>query len=177
LASILGYELNSSKAHKQIASLYLGDKELSEEEYKHAKQVNFQAIYGTIPEQYSDTEFFVRIAEYTNSLWDAFKDKGYVKAPQSMKRFTSKIGNMNPQKLMNYIIQCTETTRNVTVLKEVLKYLSHKKSDIVLYTYDSIVLDFNKEDGEEILTEIEDLLTIGNYPIGIKTGSDLSFQS
>ena len=43
---------------------------------------------------------------------------------------------MHPQKLMNYVMQSLETSRNILILKEVLRYLKDKKSKIVLYTYD-----------------------------------------
>jgi ABC-type phosphate/phosphonate transport system substrate-binding protein len=39
-----------------------------------------------------------------------------------------------------------------------LEYLNIRKSHIILYTYDSILLDYSREDGKEVLKEIKRLL-------------------
>jgi len=81
---------------------------------------------------------------------------------------------MNPQKLMNYVMQSLETSRNIKILKEVLSYLKDKKTEAVLYTYDSILFDFSKEDGKEVLKTLENILSEqGKYPVSFKYGSDL----
>jgi hypothetical protein len=81
---------------------------------------------------------------------------------------------MHPQKLMNYVMQSLETSRNILILKEVLKYLRDKKSKIVLYTYDAILFDFCKEDGKETLEDIKNILEEGKkYPIKFKYSNNL----
>jgi RNA binding exosome subunit len=81
---------------------------------------------------------------------------------------------MNPQKLMNYVMQSLETSRNILILKNVLRYLQHKKSKAVLYTYDSILFDFSKEDGKELLTDLEEILSEnGKYPVKFKFSKNL----
>ena len=81
---------------------------------------------------------------------------------------------MHPQKLMNYIMQSLETARNVLILKEVLKYLRNKKTKIALYTYDAILFDYSKEDGEQTLTELASILSENKkYPVKIKTSENL----
>ena len=82
---------------------------------------------------------------------------------------------MNPQKLMNYIMQSLETSRNILILKEVLRYLKDKKTKLVLYTYDALLFDFFKEDGKETLEELKEILESGGkYPIKFKYSKDLS---
>ena len=39
-----------------------------------------------------------------------------------------------------------------------LRYLENKKSNIILYTYDSILVDYSRDDGKEVLREIKNLL-------------------
>ena len=81
---------------------------------------------------------------------------------------------MHPAKLMNYMMQSLETSRNILILKEVLRYLKNKKSKIVLYTYDSITFDFSKEDGKETLEDIKNILEEGKkYPIKFKYSNNL----
>ena len=48
---------------------------------------------------------------------------------------------MNPQKLFNYILQNLETSTNVLILWDILCILRGYKTKLVLYTYDSFLLD------------------------------------
>jgi hypothetical protein len=72
-------------------------------------------------------------------------------------------------------MQSLETSRNILVIKEVLRFLKDKKSKLVLYTYDALLFDFYKEDGEETLDRLKEILeTGGNYPTKLKYSKDLS---
>ena len=81
---------------------------------------------------------------------------------------------MNPPKLMNYTMQNLETSNNILILKEVLKYLRDKKTTVALYTYDAILFDYNKEDGEQLLTELKNIMSMeGKYPVHYKLSDNL----
>lgn len=174
LSEQIGYPLTDESAHKQLARLYFEKSEITPEEYDQAKQINFQALYGRIPEQYKHLEFFVKVQRFIDTLWGEYTKTGKVLAPISGKPFTKDLHDMNPQKLMNYIMQSLETSRNILILKELLRYLKDKKTKIALYVYDSITLDFNKEDGKQSLVDIENILSEGGkYPIKFKFSKNL----
>ena len=174
LCNQIDYPLSEESAHKQLAKLYFNKEDITDEEYNKAKQINFQAIYGKIPEDHKDLEIFKEIQEYIDAMWNMFNDNGVVWNPQSSKPFTKKLKDMHPAKLMNYMMQSLETSRNILILKEVLRYLKNKKSKIVLYTYDSITFDFSKEDGKETLEDIKNILEEGKkYPIKFKYSNNL----
>ena len=174
LCDQIGYPLSEESAHKQLAKLYFEKEEITDEEYNKAKQINFQAIYGKIPEEHAFLEVFEKIDKFIKELWKEFEKKGEIKAPISEKPFTTQLKDMHPQKLMNYVMQSLETSRNILILKEVLRYLRDKKSKIVLYTYDAILFDFCKEDGKETLEDIKDILEEGKkYPIKFKYSNNL----
>ena len=174
LCEQINYPLTEESAHKQLAKLYFGKEEITDDEYSKAKQINFQAIYGKIPEEHASLDVFVKINKFIQDLWKEFEKKGEIKAPISEKPFTTKLKDMHPQKLMNYVMQSLETSRNILILKEVLKYLRDKKSKIVLYTYDAILFDFCKEDGKETLKDIKNILEEGKkYPIKFKYSNNL----
>lgn len=176
LARQIGYELTSEPAHTQLGRLYFGKQDLTPEEYTQAKQINFQAVYGNTPDDYKDFKLFKGIEKYTQDLWNTYSTKGYVNAPISGKRF-SNIDGMYPKKLLNYIIQAMETARNIVVLKDTLNYLKDKKTKIALYTYDSVLLDFDKQDGKQVLTDLESILSEdGKYPVKFKYSNDLGFE-
>lgn len=174
LCDQIGYPLSKDSAHKQLAKYYFGTEEISEEQYKEAKQINFQAIYGKIPEEHRDLKIFKLIQEYIDNLYDVWQQLGLVCNPQSGKPFTKELGMMHPAKLMNYMMQSLETSNNILILKEVLKYLKDKKTSVVLYTYDALLFDFAKEDGKETLEGIQKILEKdGKYPVKFKFSKDL----
>lgn len=175
LCEQIEYELSNESAHEQLAKQYFNKEEITEDEYDKAKQINFHAIYGKIPEKYAFLPIFTKIDDYIKDLWERYQKDGEVLAPISRKPFTSKLKDMNPQKLMNYIMQSLETSRNILILKEVLRYLQDKKTKLVLYTYDALLFDFYKEDGKETLEKLKEILESGGkYPIKFKYSKDLS---
>jgi hypothetical protein len=174
LAEQLNYPLTEESAHKQLAKQYFGKDEITDEEYTKAKQINFHAIYGKIPEEHKNLKIFKEIQEYIDHMWASFKKEGCVYNPQSGKQFTRALKEMNPAKLMNYMMQSLETSNNITILKDILKYLRNKKSFITLYTYDAILFDFSKEDGKETLEDIKKIMeNQGKYPIKFNYSTDL----
>lgn len=173
LSEQVNFKIEGESAHKALGKYYTGKEEITQEEYQEAKQINFQAIYGKIPEEHQNLEIFVKIKEYISYLWSEFS-KGEARTPISNKPFNQNLKDMHPQKLMNYIMQSLETARNVLILKEVLKYLRDKKTKIALYTYDAILFDYAKEDGEHILNELALILSENKkYPVKIKTSENL----
>ena len=174
LSNEIVYELTAESAHKQLAKLYFGKEEISDDEYARAKQINFHAIYGKIPEEHQNLPIFVKIKEYIDNLWKNFQENGVVNNPQSGKPYTKELKDMNPAKLMNYMMQSLETSNNIAILKKVLSYLQNKKTSIALYTYDAILFDFSKEDGKETLKDIENILNEnGKLPVKFKYSKDL----
>ena len=174
LAEQIDFGLSSESAHKQLAKLYFGKDEITDEEYNQAKQINFQAIYGKIPDEHKDLDIFQKVQSFIDQLWVEFGGLGFVENPHSRKRFTEKLKDMHAQKLMNYMMQSLETSRNVLILKEVLRYLKDKQTKIALYTYDAILFDFSKEDGKETLQDIEKIMSEDNkYPVKFKFSKDL----
>ena len=174
LADQIDFPLSSESAHKQLAKLYFGKDEITDEEYAEAKQINFQAIYGKIPEDHKHLEIFVKIQEFIDSMWTQYESLGFVLNPHSSKPFTKELKDMHPQKLMNYMMQSLETSRNVLILKEVLRYLKDKQTEVVLYTYDAILFDFSKEDGQDTLKDLERIMSESNkYPVKFKYSKNL----
>lgn len=177
LCEQIGYELTEEPAHRQLAKLYYRKEEITDEEYQKAKQTNFHAIYGKIPPEYAFLEVFDKIQTYIDRLWKQFKEQGYVEDPISGRRFTQDLPDMHPQKLMNYMMQSIETSRNTLVSKELLKYLQGKKTTIALYTYDALLLDFKEDDGKHILQDIDQIISQNNkYPTNVKVGRSLNLE-
>lgn len=176
LAELVGYRFSQESVHTQLGRLYFDKEELTPEEYKESKQLTFQILYGGVPDKWRHIEFFDKVHELTQRWWKEFTDNGVVRAPISNKPFTTKLKEMNSNKLMNYILQSVETSRNITILKDLLSYLKDKLSQSVLYTYDAILIDFDKKDGKQVLEDIQKILSKGGYPVKYKYGTSLVLQ-
>jgi len=156
LAKQIGYEFTEASVHTHLGKMYFKTETLTEEQYQASKELTFKQLYGGVFEQYKDIPFFAKVKEYTDKIYQDYNSLGYIELIGGRKLFN--IENPTPQKLLNYIIQSGETFYNVNSIKKVLEYLENKKSNIILYTYDSILIDYNRDDGKEVLKEIKNLL-------------------
>lgn len=175
LCYLMGYELDKESAHTQLARLYFPNQEITPEYYEQSKKITFAAFYGTIPKKYETLDIFVRLKNYILQLEQNYKKLGYIKDPYTGRPIQIDTDDVSSTKLLNYTIQSFEASRNIIVLESLLKYLINKNSKIVLYTYDSFLIDFSKEDGKESLTDIKNILSQQNkYPVKFKYGKSLS---
>jgi len=65
-----------------------------------------------------------------------------------------------------------ETSTNVYIVWDIIKLLKGKKTKIVLYTYDSILLDYCDED--DIIEQIKEVFK--KYNLRIKTIKGLNYD-
>jgi hypothetical protein len=81
----------------------------------------------------------------------------------------SELENMNPQKLFNYMLQCTETASNVLMLLKIHKLLRGKETKIVLYTYDSFLFQMG-ENEDYLIKEIKQIFDYYGFSVKAKKG-------
>ena len=166
-ARLIGYDFAGVDIHAHFASLYGVD-------YKKSKELTFKQLYGGVFENYKNLEFFQNIETYVENVWDEFQTQGYIECLISGYRYErDKLENMNPQKLFNYILQNLETSMNVLILWDMCRILMGYNSKLVLYTYDSFLLDISDEEGE-VLGKIRDLF--GKYDLNIKEVSGMNYD-
>ena len=167
-ARLVDYTFPTSDIHSHFASLYGVD-------YKKSKELTFKQLYGGVFKNYKHLEFFKRIEKYIIKSWDKFNNEGYIECPISNFVYTKEnLGEMNPQKLFNYVLQNMETSQNVLVLWDMFRILRGCKTKLVLYTYDSFLFDWDEEE-TELMDEIRDIFT--KYKLNIKEieGYDYNF--
>jgi hypothetical protein len=82
---------------------------------------------------------------------------------------------MNPQKLLNYVIQNLETAYNVNILWEVFKILKNKKTKLVLYTFDSFLLDWSDNE-REVLIDVQNIFKKHKLNIKVAHGTSYDFR-
>jgi hypothetical protein len=145
LSHLLDYTFDSDDIHGHFARMYDVD-------YARAKEITFKQLYGGIWKEYRDIPFFQKAQTYIDDLWDTFNYGGYIECPVSKHRFIqSEMEDMNPQKLLNYVLQNLETANNVNILYDIFKVLRGKNTKLVLYVYDSFLFDWDKNEKEVIL--------------------------
>lgn len=168
LANLLGYTFDSDDIHGDFAKMYNVD-------YAKAKEITFKQIYGGIWKEYENLEFFQKVKIYTDQLWNEFNYGGQITCPISGYVYrSSELENMNPQKLLNYVLQNLETANNVCIIWDVLKILRKKNTKLVLYVYDSFLFDVDKTE-KDILKEILDIFSKYKLQVKFKKGTNYNF--
>ena len=160
LANLCDYDFGSDDIHLSFSKMYGVD-------YAKAKEITFKQLYGGIWKEYETLDFFRQVKAYTDDLWGTFNTNGYIKCPISDHKFVKNdLENMNPQKLLNYVLQNLETANNVLILYEIFKILRGKNTKLVLYVYDSFLFDYDKNEPDVMLK----ILGIFNkYKLQVKT--------
>ena len=167
-ARLIDYDFAGVDIHSHFASLYGVD-------YKKSKELTFKQLYGGVFKNYKHLEFFQKIEKYVGELWSKFQSDGFIECPISGYVYKKEnLENMNPQKLFNYVLQNLETSMNVLVLWDMFRILRGYKTKLVLYTYDSFLLDWDEEE-IELLGKIRDIFK--KYKLNIKEieGYDYNF--
>ena len=167
-ARLIDYDFAGVDIHAHFASLYGVD-------YKKSKELTFKQLYGGVFKNYKHLEFFQKIEKYVGELWSKFQSDGFVECKVSGYRYEKEnLDDMNPQKLFNYILQNLETSTNVLILWDIFCILRKHRTQLVLYTYDSFLFDW--DEGEiELLEKIRDIFK--KYKLNIKEieGYDYNF--
>jgi hypothetical protein len=166
-ANLVGYDFGDQDVHQVFADMYGVS-------YDESKNLTFKQLYGGVFREYENLEYFQLIKQYINNIWKEFNNSGKVITPISGYCFEkSKLDNMNPQKLFNYFLQNIESSNNVHILMDIHKLLKGKNTKLVLYTYDSVLIDYDDE--EKLFNSIKNIFKKYNLKIKVKNGTNYDF--
>jgi len=162
----IGYDFPKGSVHEHMAKFYGVD-------YEESKRLSFKYLYGFIPYEVSQLNpFFCRVENYIKELWEEYNNKEFILSDIYSKRIYRKnLDDMNANKLFNYTIQLMETENNMKVLSELIPNIQDYKSKLILYSYDSFLLDFNMEDGLDYIKKVKEILEQkGKFPVKVSWG-------
>ena len=156
ISSLINYDFNGENIHEHFSKLY-------NTTYEEAKEITFQQIYGHVFPQYKNLDFFKRIENLKTQYYNSFiKENKFITDNKTV--FSG--DNMNSSKLFNYIIQEKETFTNIILLDKILNLLKNKKSELILYVYDSFILDIDYKE-YSIIDEIKEIFNTNKFTFKI----------
>jgi hypothetical protein len=159
LSNLVNYTWPQPDIYTYFQTLY-GDSVNSKEE-------TFRQIYGGIDPKYLHIEFFKMIDNLSEYLYSEYQ-ANQLKTFLFEREFNVK--NLTRMKVLNYLLQSFETEFNAKLISDINQYLYTRKSKLVLYTYDSFLIDFCKFDGRETINGLKDIF--GNIPYRLTRGQN-----
>lgn len=145
--------LNQS-GHEYIAEKYFN---LSNKNHEEIKKDIFRILYGG----HIENNKFSSLIEYFGNRVDLYKTC-----------LGRTVGNIEWRKRLNYFVQKFEVDLMTTVMWKIIKALKKYKSKIILYQYDSIIIDIPNNE-RFLINEIKDMMAnINNmkFKVNVKSG-------
>ena len=153
-------------AHQALADMYGVS-------YEESKGITFRQLYGGVQSQYLHIPLFKKVSHQIDLLWMEFNRKGYITTPMGRKLDKKNLIDMNSNKLFNYLLQATETELNMKILSKVMEFLEGMESKMVLYTYDSYLLDIHPNE-INVLKDLKILIEGNGFPTKVEWGDRYS---
>ena len=164
IGKMINYELPKTSVHQWLADIYGTD-------YKESKGITFKILYGGIPDELKEIEFFKKTDEFIQNMWKQSQENGFITTKMGRKIFLSEIEDVNAQKLFNYFLQATETEYNIEVIS---KLQSTGIESMVLYVYDSFLFEYDIHGTTEEAKQIKSILESNGFPVKASWGDDYS---
>lgn len=132
-----------------------------------SKEETFKQLYGGISDEYLHIDFFEKVKHLTKNLYQRYKNNALktVLFDREMN-----IPVLTDVKVLNYILQSLETEFNASFISKINDYLYTRNSKLILYTYDSFLIDFSKADGPACFTALKDIFK--DVPHRLKVGKN-----
>ena len=174
IAHLVNFNMDANEnPYAYLARYFFNKKQASDEDIAVAKGFTFTQLYGGIDKKWLHIPYFSKIQEYINHRWKFFEENGYIETPKYKRKIKKcHIPDANPSKLFNYILQAFETEMAVDVLGDLLGDLKGKKTQPILYTYDSILFDAHKEDKMVTIKRLKDIMERNKFPVKVFIGKN-----
>ena len=181
VSNLIDYKVPDEETiYEHLAKQYYNVDVVDSETMGKAKKLTMVNLYGQIKDQYLSIPFFAKTDELKNKYWSLFEKNGYVMTPLYKRKITNKhITDPNKNKLFAYIIQAAETEYGLDSLGKVIKFVSDKDIVPIMYVYDSIVLDVDKNTDKQTILDLIDIIKNKRFKVKVYSGNnyhDLKLQ-
>jgi hypothetical protein len=157
IAEHLGITLPNGSIHEEFGKHYFPDQPWNDALYAASKQKTFSLLYGDSSNTYG-IPFFDKVKAFRNS----FSNQTSITLPTGMK---VEVDSPSASKLFNYYVQSLEIYQTLPKLAQILQMLSGTNNHLILYTYDSILLDMEALDKKIIYDIMFVLQEDEKYPV------------
>jgi hypothetical protein len=168
IGEMIGFPIPMDQSAHKLLQSYYGDVS-----YSKSKGITFRQLYGGVEDEYAHIPFFQRIENFKEILWEDFLEDGYIETELGRKIRVEHYTDFSKNKLFNYLLQATETEKNLQKVFEINKELEGFKSKLVLYTYDSYLFDMSADE-TDLISKLKILIDGGNFPSKIEVGENYS---
>ena len=148
----IGFTPPETSFHRYLAKFYF---DTDDYDYKEAKQITFQAMYGNMPEEFKIIPFFKLLSEFKQKMWTKYLKDGFIACPISGRQIKLKVKDIG--QLLNYYICALETAENTLTIQSLPWPVS-------MYAYDSFLFDFKN------ISQIEQIIELLPHPVTFKSG-------
>ncbi len=164
IADDLGIQLPKWESiHTELAKIYFGMPQISDEMYAASKAKTFEVIYGM-----TDETFGIELFEKIHLLRKQYQNQTSITLPSGI---TVEVDTPNASKLFNYYVQSLEVVKTLPKLTEILERIRNTTTQLILYTYDSVLLDTESIDAA-LLDDITSILEEnGKFPVRTYSGT------
>ena len=167
IAGLIGYKLPTDiSAHQYFANIYGTD-------YETSKAITFRYLYGGLDEAARGIEFFRKVNEYINGVYQKFIISGRLTTPLYKREIHfSRMEGANEQKVFNYLLQALETEINYMKMDSIFDCFEGKMSKPILYTYDAFIIDVHPIERDEIISSVKSAMERGGFPVKVEEGTN-----
>lgn len=172
IADLIDFPQPTEPFHEYLGKEYFKVAELTAEQYDEGKQRTFSYLYGD-DRHGSPIAFFDAVYRWREAFWIDAQLKGYFVTKSGRKMFLSNIECPTKSKTFNYLLQATESEESAKLLYNLIPLYKNAQSKLILYTYDSILIDFCQDDGVTLLQQTKSTLEHGgHYPVRMYSGQN-----
>jgi len=168
LANLVGYDFKGEDIHTHLGKMYFNTDEITKEQHDESKNITFKILYNNSNE-FTNFVFFNKVHELTDKLWYEYNKKGFITSILSKKPIT---GITSKTQVLPYLLQAYETERNIWVMFNLTELLKEFNSKLILYTYDSFLIDYSKADGKDLIDKIKEITDEDGFVTQVKYGYD-----
>jgi len=157
-------QLPNTSLHTEFAKKYFNTNIITEELYAESKRKTFEIMYGMSDETYG-IDLFERIVEIRKTYANT---TGTLTLPSGI---TVDVLEPNASKLFNYYVQSLEVVKTIPKLQQIINLLQNTRNHLILYTYDSILLDMERYDTDLLRNVVAILEDNKKFPVRVYKGT------
>jgi hypothetical protein len=170
LANTSGLIMPDGSLHEELAKQYFGTENITDEQYEEGKKMTFHLLYGTITPDQNFPYLLQSIHSQRIALWEYYKRNGYIETRYSGRKLVVPEPSIN--KVFNYYVQALESEVTYSMLYKLVPEANEKGLLPILYTYDSVLFDIQKDRLPELLDLINNKIDSKKYPFTVATGTN-----